>query len=76
MLYEIFFISILHGLRTMADGKTFTPITDWGRWLHDLAQLSDNELGNRDVAEINLRVRSGPARDGQFASRRLPREGR
>ncbi|MBM4004705.1 MAG: hypothetical protein FJ295_15710 [Planctomycetes bacterium] len=38
----------------MADAGAFTPITEWGRWLHDLDQLSDAGLAGLDIAEINL----------------------
>lgn len=33
----------------------YTPSTTWGRWIRDLAQLSNAELAECDVGEINLR---------------------
>jgi hypothetical protein len=39
----------------MSSGATFTPITNWGRWIYELAQSSDSALAESDVAEVNLR---------------------
>jgi hypothetical protein len=51
----------------MSKTAMFMPITDWGRWLHDLAQLSDAEIADRDIADINLRcAKDLPAMDNSL----------
>lgn len=43
----------------VTDLHGFTPVSDWGAWLLELAQLSSAELAEHEVADLNLRCAVG-----------------